>query len=78
MTIEIIDNFGAPISKFPLITKTWRMSYKITHNFDQWVKDTFPEIIDVNRMGGYYLEGYPAYRYTFKSEAHYTWFLLQQ
>jgi len=54
------------------------MNYKITHNFAQWIKDTFPEIIDVKIFGEYYLEGYPAYIYTFKSEAHYHWFLLQQ
>ena len=78
MTIEIIDNFGAPISKFPLISKAWCMNYTHSTDFAQWVKDTFPEIIDVNRMGGYYLKDYPAYRYTFESEAHYHWFLLQQ
>jgi hypothetical protein len=54
------------------------MNYTHSTDFAQWVKDTFPEIIDVNRMGGYYLKDYPAYRYTFESEAHYTWFLLQQ
>ena len=83
MTFQIEDSWSAPYSKFTGCYKKWCDIIDIstrnnidTPDFFTWIKETFPEIIAIEETNT--IELYMNFKYTFESEAHYTWFLLQQ
>ena len=76
MTYEIIDTWAPPRTKFPALYDHWckRMG---DHEFFHWVKTNFPDIINIEEYSGSEFP-FPSFKYTFESEQHYHWFLLQQ
>ena len=85
MIFQIEDNWGSPNTKFTLCYKKWCDTIDMctrnnldTPDFFTWIKETFPEIIAIEETNTITTELYMNFKYTFESEAHYTWFLLQQ
>ena len=87
MTFQIEDVWASPKTKFTVCYKKWCDIIDIstrnnidTPDFFTWIKETFPEIIDIEETNVITTDDelYMNFKYTFESEAHYTWFLLQQ
>ncbi len=86
MAFQIEDSWAAPYSKFTGCYKGWCDIIDIctrntvdTPDFFTWIKETSHAIIEIERTETDDSSGdYLTFKYTFETEAHYTWFLLQQ
>jgi hypothetical protein len=83
MTFQIEDPWASPYSRFTGCYKRWCdiVDISSSNNLDApdfftWIKETFPEIIKIETVDEHDYE-YLTFKYTFESEAHFTWFLLR-
>ena len=71
-----IDIPSAVYTKWQTV-RTWKVDAAVECGLDEWLPIHNTEILDVSLVQ--YPDDIVAYRtFIFKSEAHYTWFLLQQ
>ncbi len=84
MAFQIEDSWAAPYPKFTGCYQAWcdiidfsTRNLVDPPDFFTWIKETFPAIIEIEPVNSNDYD-YLTFKYTFESEAHYTWFLLQQ